>query len=75
MRAKLKIKPFHAYGASVFLNKGGGITILQDDGDETKYIVFTLSEARLLAAALLEVVAAAHANGLPQNEEGTHAVR
>jgi hypothetical protein len=59
-RAEIVIEPHFHYGARVFLNQGGGITVEQrTDYSGEAQLVFDLDEAVAVAEALLEVVRAA----------------
>ncbi len=59
-RAEIVIKPHFRYGARVFLNQGGGVTVEQTAGcDGEAQLVFDCDEAVAVAEALLEVVRAA----------------
>jgi hypothetical protein len=59
-RAEIVIEPHFHYGARVFLNQGGGITVEQiTDYSGEAQLVFDLDEAVAVAEALLEAVRAA----------------
>jgi hypothetical protein len=66
-RRDITVQPRVRYGARVYANRGGGISVKQTtDEDDEAWLVFELDEAVSVARAILEVVEAAAA---PSSEE------
>jgi hypothetical protein len=62
-RARIVVEPRCRYGATIFVNQAGGVSIEQvTDYDGTALLVLEVDEAEEVARAILEVAVAARAS-------------
>lgn len=62
-RAKIVVEPRCRYGATIFVNQGGGVSVQQvTDYEGTVLLVLQVDEAEEVARAITEVAMAARAS-------------